>query len=212
MKKLLMLATCLTVISTAPAFAKNYKPVISPEELFQLAKDRCPKMTNWQQAKEIRACIAAEKEKIIWERDALVRSTCGKYEGEDRVNCVDWVYLEGNSWSPSLHAERVKMRRNLQKGYKLPDDDPAITDAGKRHIETEKRMIERAKKNDPRSRQSTITGVDRNPTPSLPSNPHGTVKISPPPGRSPGGISLKGTTTSTPGQLNVEDDVKKLAH
>jgi hypothetical protein len=205
-KKLLNTASALVVgllLTTAvPAFAKQ---VISPEELFQKAKEQCAKMTNWQQAEEIRACIAKEKGKIIWFLDASARKTCSKYEGERRTRCVDDVYRGSGVSSQSITQDP-------------PAEDPAVVEEGKRYRDkTEPKAIERAKLNDPRSRQSTITGIGSNPSPTLQTNPSGTVKISRPPflggtQRQPGGISMRGTTTATPGQLNVEDDVKRLAH
>src|SRR5215470_5457846 len=148
MKKWLYLTSAVVLVAT-PAFAKDVKRVISPEQLYQEAKKQCPeRATSPEGWREIRACIANAKERIILARDPRASATCGKYEGNDRSNCVDWVYTRGSTvWSPSLHSEREQLHKNLQP--QLPPENPRVLQQGKNHEEVERQMIQRAMGNNP---------------------------------------------------------------
>jgi hypothetical protein len=233
-KTSLSIALGLLLLTTAiPAFAKG-PTAEEAEALFQKAKALCPQMTNWQQGEEIRACIAAKKEALLMDNDPRVKNSCSKYTGKERSSCVHSVYSTGDSyWTPQRGQLQDKQWQRTQEEIKLPPADPAVVDAGKRHMEIERQNIERAKQNDPRSRESTITGPIT--TPTLP-NPGKTVTISRPPslggggvvpptkptpgavpsnvtgdGQRVGGVSTRGTTTTKQGQLDVAGEAEKLA-
>src|SRR5262249_35357592 len=58
-----------------------------------------------------------------------------------------------------------ELRHNLEGKLgstpSLPTDDPDVVNQGRQHMDTERQNIERAKRNDPRSNKSTITGPIR---------------------------------------------------
>ena len=98
------------------------------------------------------------------------------------------------NWTPSIHAEREGLRSNLQKNYTLPPENPNILQQGRQHEQTERQMIDRAMGNNPRSNQSTITGIGR-----------GGSQVN------KGGIELGGEVTGQPSDLGgIHDAIKEL--
>jgi hypothetical protein len=118
---------------------------------------------------------------------------------------VATVWIRSIARGPARGRVRDQQWQRTQEEIKLPPADPAAVDAGKRHMEIERQNIERAKQNDPRSRQSTITGPIT--TSTLP-NPNKTTGDG---SQRVGGVSLRGTTTTTQGHLDVASEAEKLA-
>jgi hypothetical protein len=304
--KTLHALTALLLTTATPVFAAD-KPedILPPEQLLQLAQEQCTAVKDWSNEAEVaafRACIPAQKVTILMSRIDRIAKACGNYDGDNLANCVDWVYLEADdNWTPQLDADRRKMRAALDPTIPLKPDDPAVAYAGKRHVEIERQLHERATRAEPTTVRSTATTIDPwpgirrqpvtvvapapavtvaptvttttttitvapvpnvrvnapvapapmpapvrqpsttnsialptpTPTPAPREIPHGGAPLAKPPqhdafappppprepsrnvaptaGRPPGGISLRGTSTAAPGQLNVQDDVLKLA-
>jgi hypothetical protein len=88
MRKLIFLTSAMMLLAT-PALAKDVKRVISPEDLFQEAKKRCPaNATTPEGWAELRKCIAKAKGEIINEKDRRIAKACEKYSGEERDQCT----------------------------------------------------------------------------------------------------------------------------
>jgi hypothetical protein len=94
MKKLILLTSAMTLLAT-PALAKDVKRVISPEQLYQEAKKRCPaNATTSEGWAELRKCIAKAKGEIINEKDrriAKARSTAATSETSARIGTTSRV-------------------------------------------------------------------------------------------------------------------------
>src|SRR5262249_16651450 len=68
---------------------KCHGQIISPQELFVLAKERCGDA-------EDRICIARQKENYLLANDPKIKEDCPKYSGTLRSECVDWYYLNND--------------------------------------------------------------------------------------------------------------------
>jgi hypothetical protein len=68
---------------------KCHGQIISPQELFVLAKERCGDA-------EDRICIARQKENYLLANDSKIKEDCPKYSGTLRSECVDWYYLNND--------------------------------------------------------------------------------------------------------------------
>jgi hypothetical protein len=213
-----LLLTTSTLLVIAPAYAKDVKRV-NPERLYQEAKAQCEaqKPTNPDGWPAYRACISEAKGRILMERDKRVSSTCGKYAGDDQSQCIDWVYTRGSTnWSPKLNAEREQLRRSLGD-RPLPPENPRVLQQGRQHQLEERENINRAMRNDPRSHQSTITGIGGHGGDIQQSTPSRAPTFSTPnvsgngEGKAVGGVRMYGEPGGRPGELeDVENDVRNL--
>src|SRR5262245_54807428 len=137
MKTCLYLTSAMLLLVT-PALAKDK---LTPEQRFIEAKKLCPERATTKEGWDrIRACIELAKANIIMGEEPSIRAKCGTYEGADRSNCVDWVYMHGYStWTPAFHAEREQLRkRQLDNPQPLPPADPNLLRQGKAHEATER--------------------------------------------------------------------------
>jgi hypothetical protein len=200
-----LLLTTSTLLVIAPAYAKDVKRV-NPERLYQEAKAQCEaqKPTNPDGWPAYRKCIADAKGRILM-RDARISSACGKHSGDEQDQCIDWMYSHGGAttWSPSPLREKLKQELNAVP-RPLPPENPTGIEKGRQHQLEERRQIDRAIRNDPRSNQSTITGIGGGhvqSAPSIQSAPSGNVV---------GGVRMYGDPSGQPSDLDVENDVRKL--
>jgi hypothetical protein len=147
----------------------------------------------------------------------LERRTAAGYE-----TCTD----EGRKSADDL---RHRLEGNFGIAPAVPPDDSEVTSRGRQHQENERRNIESAKKNDPRSSRSTITGPIHHNTvrgggtaptykvsrPSFLGGSNGGARpsYSPPPySSSPekGGVGLPSVTQGREGHLGVDSIIDEL--